>query len=126
MEGVRRELLDGDDEAVGETRLVDEAETAVADDQIRREVLGGLGDLLHGDLDVGVEGPAGIDGDGGQLRLGRITGLGTDLALTWRDLVSFAGEDHGGEEEGDDEEAGGGGGDSLEGGIHGGGERGGD
>nr|GMC56423.1 60S ribosomal protein L30 [Ipomoea batatas] len=51
LKRVGGELLDGDGDAGGELRPVDEAEAAVADDEIRREVPGHAGQLA--DLDPG-------------------------------------------------------------------------
>lgn len=57
VEGVVGELLDCDGDAVGELGFVDEPEPAVADDGVRGEVLGGAGELGHGDVvEGGVEG----------------------------------------------------------------------
>lgn len=72
MEGVGIELLDGDGAAVGELGLVDEAEAAVAYDEIGGEILGGLDDLFHGDLERGIDGKAFVDGNGGEGGGGRV------------------------------------------------------
>ena len=49
LESILVELPDGDGDAVGELGLVDEAEAAVADDQVGGEVVGGDNELLRGD-----------------------------------------------------------------------------
>lgn len=50
LKGVWVELLDGDGDAVGELGAVDEAEAAVADDEVGGEVVCGDRKLCHGDL----------------------------------------------------------------------------
>ena len=66
MEGVRGEFFDSDGGVTGEVGLVDKAEVAITDDEVRGEVVGGAGELIPGDLDeVGVGGPTGVhDGEG--------------------------------------------------------------
>ena len=111
MEGVRGEFFYCDGGAAGEAGLVDEAEAAVADDEVRGEVVGGAGELVPGDLDeVGVGGPAGVHGGegGGGFAVGG--GAGSDMGGAGPGLggvaVVLAEEDGGGEKEGDHEEAG--------------------
>lgn len=68
LEGVGGELFDGDGGdvgVVGEASLIDEAEAAVADDEVRGEILRRLEELRHGDPgETRVEGGALGDGDG--------------------------------------------------------------
>lgn len=126
MEGVGGEFLDGDECAGGEAGLVDKAKAAVADDEVRGEVIGGSCELLHGDLEVGVEGPAGVD-DGDRIgrvavRVGDGSGSGSvsgGVGAGLGGVAVLADEDDGAEDEADDEEAGDGGQDGCEGVIHG-------
>lgn len=75
LEGIGIELLHGDGAAVGELSLVDEAEAAVADDEICGEVSCGGEDFSHGNLERRVEGQALVNGDGSQPWNGNASGI---------------------------------------------------